>query len=36
MMEQKQIQLTIQNVRKKFRIEKGTLSGLGDISLEME
>ena len=36
MMEQKQIQLTIQNVSKKFRIDKGTLSVLEDISLEIE
>lgn len=35
-MEQKQIQLTIQNVSKKFRIDKGTLSVLEDISLEIE
>ena len=35
-MEQKQIQLTIQNVSKKFRIDKGTISVLENISLEIE
>ena len=35
-MEQKQVQLTIQNISKKFRIDKGTLSVLEDISLDIE